>query len=343
MATIRQALPKSLHTWRLIEFPTDLQDGIDLALWKPLHPFFKARGYVFWISAQDSCMVLPEDVDIVSNGYAYAPITRGMGDGSAMQNLYEFLYPHPLLQAAQTPDGRSVVIRVLAIGEKGRETIELLQTISRGPYSLVTWNHAIPLLELIDFEDITFGVFPRVGSRLVEAYGIWAENSVGDIVDMIMQCLEALGFLHGLGIAHRDAFSDNFLVEWQPESPRVGLIPASRPRVYLNDFETAVHFPPDMPKEQRVCTGLPIGASFPGPERYRRPIPPEVEGDSLTTLSSWTSGNWSNVPPIDEFLASLRNPDVSMRPAAYEALGTIANIVGSIPRTLLEYPRKYYR
>ena len=41
-----------------------------------------------------------------------------------------------------------------------------------------------------EFEDIIFGVFPKVGSDMVQAYGFWAKNSVGDIVQMILQMLE---------------------------------------------------------------------------------------------------------------------------------------------------------
>lgn len=83
-----------------------------------------------------------------------------------------------------------VIIRVLAIGESGREHVDILNDLARGPFSLVTYNHVIPLLELLHFEDITFGVFPKIGGDVRDAYGYWAENSVGDILDMLLQCLE---------------------------------------------------------------------------------------------------------------------------------------------------------
>ena len=54
-------------------------------------------------------------------------------------------------------------------------------------------NHAIPLFELIDFEDITFGIFPKIGHGLREAYKLWAKNSVGDVVEMVLQCIEVPG------------------------------------------------------------------------------------------------------------------------------------------------------
>lgn len=97
------------------------------------------------------------------------------------------------------------------------------------------------------FEDVVFGFFPKVGESLKLAYDFWPENSVGDIVDMIMQMLEALAYLHDLKIAYRDAFRDNFVIQWQPESLLTMKIAASRPRVYLIDFEVAIEFPLDCP------------------------------------------------------------------------------------------------
>ena len=40
------------------------------------------------------------------------------------------------------------------------------------------------------FEDIVFGIFPLVGAEMSYVYGYWPNNSVGDIIDMLMQMLE---------------------------------------------------------------------------------------------------------------------------------------------------------
>ena len=73
------------------------------------------------------------------------------------------------------------------------------------------------------FEDIIFGIFPKVGAEMSYAFDHWPKNSVGDIIDMLMQMLEvsftyckicrlsqyssihlkALEFIHDLNIAHR--------------------------------------------------------------------------------------------------------------------------------------------
>jgi hypothetical protein len=46
------------------------------------------------------------------------------------------------------------------------------------------------MFEEFQFEDIIFGVFPKAASDLLLAYGFWPKNSVGDIVEMLMQMLE---------------------------------------------------------------------------------------------------------------------------------------------------------
>ena len=40
------------------------------------------------------------------------------------------------------------------------------------------------------FEDIVFGIFPKVGAEMLDAFGFWPNNSVGDIIDMLLQMLE---------------------------------------------------------------------------------------------------------------------------------------------------------
>lgn len=86
-------------------------------------------------------------------------------------------------------------MRIAAIGEVGRHHVEILRKLARGTKSLLTNNHVVPLWNEVHHEDLAFIVSPYVGGSLRECYGWWAKNSVGDIVDMILQALEAsLGF-----------------------------------------------------------------------------------------------------------------------------------------------------
>jgi hypothetical protein len=42
----------------------------------------------------------------------------------------------------------------------------------------------------LQFEDIIFGIFPKVGADVKYAFNFSPNNSVGDIIDMLMQMLE---------------------------------------------------------------------------------------------------------------------------------------------------------
>ena len=52
------------------------------------------------------------------------------------------------------------------------------------------------------FEDIIFGVFPKVGGEMLDAYGSWTKNSVGDIIEMLMQMLEVSFTFHILPFSY---------------------------------------------------------------------------------------------------------------------------------------------
>ena len=85
------------------------------------------------------------------------------------------------------------MIRIAAMGDQGRRHIEILRKLARGTRSLLTDNHVVPLWKEVDYADITFIVSPYVGHSMADCYGLWAKNSVGDVVDMILQALE-VGF-----------------------------------------------------------------------------------------------------------------------------------------------------
>ena len=86
----------------------------------------------------------------------------------------------------------------------------------------------------------------------------------------------------------QDAFHDNFVVQWHPESLRTMKISISRPQVYLIDFETAVQFPAGCPSIEHVSVGYPVT------ENYSRPCAPELASEKSYNpfkLDVWQLGN----------------------------------------------------
>ncbi|PIL24527.1 hypothetical protein GSI_14283 [Ganoderma sinense ZZ0214-1] len=334
-------LPTDLKTWRGVAGKDRTNEPAE-AIWKALEPFFAERGYTLWQHCYFFMTAMPKG-GVVPNGYMYASPFRAYEELSgSIQGALSFEYRNALTRAARASDGRDVVFRVLAIGEEGREHVDLLKAFGRGTYGLINANHTLPLLDLIELDDITFAVFPKVANSCSELYNSWAETSVGDILDMIVQCLEALVFLHHYGVAHRDAFKDNFVIQWVPESLSVDYdSPISKPRVYVIDFELAIRFPLGSPKEERVCVGRPSGGSLPGPSG--RPMPPEVlsgEPYDPFKLDVWQLGDSlsdfkSTIPEIDKVLVSMVDPDPATRPTAYEAMKALLDAVGAIPPVAL--------
>ncbi|KAF9047854.1 hypothetical protein BJ165DRAFT_1527114 [Panaeolus papilionaceus] len=116
------------------------------------------------------------------------------------------------------------------------------------------------MLEEMVFEDITFGVFPRLDTNLSFAFSDFYVNSVEDALYMVMEALEVVGlslryvcihcvltvfiqgivYLHENQIAHQDLFLANFMIQWQPKSMTKHAIVC--PRIWIIDFEDAVMF-----------------------------------------------------------------------------------------------------
>ncbi|KAI0757694.1 hypothetical protein C8Q80DRAFT_1134923 [Daedaleopsis nitida] len=337
---LRKKLPQNLLGWRTHSEDDAQQD----AHWESLRSVFADQGYVLWDKFDTYCFLKPgEGNDIAQNGAAYATPIRPMSSNAGGAGaLYQFMMLNHSCHAASATDGRSVILRVLKVGEQGRQHLEILRFLARGPHSLLSTNHTLPLLQEIEVEDITFGVFPHVGGLVREAYGYWAENSVGDLIDMVLQMLSALEFIHKYRIVHRDAFRDNFLVQWQPDTLKSGTIAVQRPRVYLHDFESAVQFPKDCPVDKRVLVGTPCGSW----ESYGRQSPPEVLSGApynpfkvdVWQLGFSLSDMKTTIPELDALLVAMVEPEASKRMAVGVLCSKIKDVVHDMTPTSLAIP-----
>ena len=95
---------------------------------------------------------------------------------------------------ARTRDGFDAVIRAIVIGKEGHDHLKILRTIATGENSLFSNNHTLPMFCRVSVRRYHFWhFFPKVGGDVLCAYDYWAKNSVGDIIEMLMQMLE-VGF-----------------------------------------------------------------------------------------------------------------------------------------------------
>ncbi|KAG6919250.1 hypothetical protein DXG01_008046 [Tephrocybe rancida] len=197
-------------------------------------PLFEGHGLIPWLFTSSATLKSPhlDPNDALSNGYSYLTGHRELANEKrgvsflpealvkthgSLSSLGRFRCLNWLKWVFRTKDGHDVVVRVITVKKEGYDHIKVLRTLATGALSFAFDNHTLPMLDEVSFEDITFGIFPRVGSGMLDAF-YWASNSAGDIIDMIMQALEALSFIHVQRVAHRDAFVDNFVVQWHPES-----------------------------------------------------------------------------------------------------------------------------
>lgn len=127
----------------------------------------------------------------------------------------------------------------MAHNDVGFTGLNILRFLSTTPQILVENNHILPLLDELRTGDLVFGIFPLLmGPNLSTVMHLGVLNSVADIMDLLLEAFEGVAFLHANGIAHRDLFLTNFIMEWCPDHTKFKT--HTHPRVYTIDFETAI-------------------------------------------------------------------------------------------------------
>ncbi|KAF9013000.1 hypothetical protein BDZ89DRAFT_1077123 [Hymenopellis radicata] len=251
--------PRTISEWRSADDSAEL-------LWFKLGAVLRKNGLESWRYKGFVELVLPDKA--LDNGYMRSGRLSSTTRVEHL-NITIFQYTTALLRAVRCKSGADFVCKVLVVGTDGETGLFALRQALSGLAIFEAENHILPLLREIHVDNLTIGFC--ISDVIRDA--ILSEHcSLGDLLHIVIQALEALMFLHEKRVAHRDAFVNNFMVEWMPHSLCETRRPlAAHPRVWLFDFETAIAFPPSTPSEDCICYGLP----FPNVpvESYTRPIP----------------------------------------------------------------------
>ena len=211
IADYNKQLPTNLDRWRQ---PATAED--EEQIWRYLDEALRDAGFTLWTHFYASVFMSPGVTYPLSSGFGYAIPSRTDTNGvGTVGILRQFMFPvcwvyksilslsdiyekNGSSRPVRTREGLDVVIRVIVIGDEGKDHLKLLRTIATGENSLFSNNHTLPMFAEFQFEDIIFGIFPKVGGEMFYAYGYWAKNSVGDIIEMLMQMLEVSFTFHVL-------------------------------------------------------------------------------------------------------------------------------------------------
>lgn len=92
---------------------------------------------------------------------------------------------------ARTINGKDVIIRVVAIGDEGRNHLDVLREVAT-PSSVARESHALPLLQELETDGITFCVFPLVfdaGYDFNDTRAPWYAR-VSEVLEVMRQLLQ---------------------------------------------------------------------------------------------------------------------------------------------------------
>ncbi|KAF8989871.1 hypothetical protein BDZ89DRAFT_1196880 [Hymenopellis radicata] len=299
--------PRSISEWRRADDSAEL-------LWSKLRPVLRKNGLESWRYMGLVQLARPDNA--VDNGYMRSGRLCCTTGGERFK-IEIWQYMSPLLRAVRCKSGVDCVCKVLVVGTDGKNGLFALRQALTGEAIFQAENHILPLLREIHVDSITIGVFP-MGSP----------------------ALEALMYLHDKRVGHRDAFLNNFMVEWMPDSLSETQRPlAAHPRVWLFDFETAIAFPPMHTLKECVCYGVP----FPDVPMalYARPIPNFIlDGEEYNPfeLDVWQFGlHLGRLTCANERVQSLLEQMGDELNAAAQ-LSKVQDVLGDIPPNDLRVP-----
>ncbi|KAL8291752.1 hypothetical protein RQP46_002010 [Phenoliferia psychrophenolica] len=321
-----RSLPATVWEWREAGIETGPAE-----VWAPLAPFFLQHGYTFFKSTGWDIQKAPSGCPPVRAADPYHCWTGTRErDGEPSCFRSQTAIQIAARSAAQT----DVVIRLIkrAGDPDGDAYLKIIQALSSPEARRDSSNRTLPVIEVLELEDMVFGVFPMMRPNGLSCK--WFETAA-EVFSALDQVLSGFVYLHGQRIAH---------------SPSPSTLPGKwRSRFdaayFINDFEWSVQFPADSPETSRLVTGMPFEKYF-TLEEYGKPLPPEVSsrqpycpfrmdvyqvGQALHRIFKFMK----TIPDLLDLFLDMINHDPVLRPTALEALQRLRGIEKRTPIDIL--------
>ncbi|EJC99800.1 uncharacterized protein FOMMEDRAFT_127984 [Fomitiporia mediterranea MF3/22] len=120
-----------------------------------------------------------------------------------------FFNPMPMIiDAKRMSDGTQVIIKAV---ERNAKESNIGLYLSSGDHANDSENHCIPFYEIVRDDEapsLEFIIMP-----LLRPFNDPPFFSVDEVLDFMQQTLQGLGFMHKLGVAHRDCSDENIMFD----------------------------------------------------------------------------------------------------------------------------------
>ena len=154
-------------------------------VWDTLAPLLQQQGFTFW---REHINELNQKIDSPPLPNSYSILPTNLSSPAIM--VMRFGVANGALHAVRGEDKKDYIVRVMTSGGEGHNQLRIVRRLSSTfPDNTLSNSHILPMVLEVQFQDITFGFFPKAQYGLNDVL-ITRKSTVEDAVHMILQALE---------------------------------------------------------------------------------------------------------------------------------------------------------
>uniref|UniRef100_A0A8H8CKR3 Protein kinase domain-containing protein n=1 Tax=Psilocybe cubensis TaxID=181762 RepID=A0A8H8CKR3_PSICU len=300
-------------------------------IWEFMAPFFASRGYRLHTKDTKSDYMFPAPLPKhPETTYPFARLVHNKHD--------RFFWGSPTIWGARDQFGRDVVIKMISDLSCPSQELRALQRLNSKNLRSDPYNHSIPVLDFLTFDNLVFVVMPRWEDAFTAEFEI-----VIELMEITKAFLEMFVLLHKNKIVHLDFLcqntSMNVILDDYELLKTKGLRRPGEVKYALIDFGNAVVYPEDTVIKNVVATR---------PLNYWLRSLPEIEGPYnpfkadiafLGSQMEYKVRHIENIiPEIGPFFDNLKGMMDDTQFTALQALSRFLEIYESLTPEQLQTP-----